>query len=127
MILSDWFNTHGETESFPHVTLQIVESANVAFDSTTLGNLHHQPVEQFDLTALVQSPEVQGTDWLRHWQAVDRLLDDHLAGHDGMVSGGDLAYEYGLYGGLDGLLRTQMTATLKGPQFGEQPQHISVS
>lgn len=117
IMLKDWYAgsaNHGQTN------LQLIAEAMAGFDAHSADPLYNARVQTFDLDALAADFDAAraGNATLTRWSVMDRLLESHLAGSDNGALGGDLAYQYGVYGNLGNVGTTGARNVLEGSQYG---------
>jgi Ca2+-binding RTX toxin-like protein len=106
--------------------LQVIAEAMPGYDPNSADALLVKKVQSFDFSALVAAFDAaRAADAnLTRWNAMDKLLDAHLAGSDDAALGGDLAYRYGLTGSLAAVGTTAAKDILGGAEFGASAQQL---
>jgi hypothetical protein len=122
--LSGWYTTTPDKHNL--VTLQLVEAASKSYNPKSTDPLVNRKVETFDFGKLAGQFDaaVAANPKLTSWSLMDGLLSAHLAGSDGEAIGGDLAFYYGLNGGLAGIGLDVAVATVQDSRFGKSAQKI---
>ncbi|MEN8130811.1 MAG: calcium-binding protein, partial [Pseudomonadota bacterium] len=110
IVLDDWYLDDASSES-PALTLQIITEAQAAFEVNSTDPLLNQRIHQYDLAAVIQAfdeARVLG-DQQDPWSITQAALDEMLLASDEEAIGGELAYRYGMNGGIDALGSTTFT------------------
>lgn len=123
IVLDDWYSGRSNQSV---KTLQVVAAAMPGFDQGGCDPLRDDKVEMFDFRAIVRAYDAarEADCGLDRWKMMNKLLDTHLAGSDDAAIGGDLAYQYGLRGGLAGVGLIAAQEVLGAPTFGAAPQAL---
>ncbi len=122
IVLKDWYGD--ATVGAPQVTLQLIMEASSEFDAGSSNALYTNKILQLDFDKLANDFNAAGID---HWSVMESALDSHLSSSDSEALGGDVAYQYGLTGGIDGLSPNTIATTLSDPDLGERPQTITIA
>jgi Ca2+-binding RTX toxin-like protein len=109
-----------------HLTLQTITQAMAGFDGSSEETLYSTKVQTFDLASLVHEFDAaRAADAnLDRWSLMHELLDVRLAASDSEALGGDLAYQYGLQGGLAGIGFAAAQGVMNDTGFGTQMQAL---
>ena len=87
----------------------------------TSNALFNRRIESFDFAALAAAFDATQ---LSSWSPVNALAAHHLGGSDSAALGGDLAYRYGLRGGLGEIGFTPAVGILAVSGFGSAAQAL---
>jgi len=108
------------------VDLQVIAQAMTDFNPGSTDILRNSNVENFDFASLVAQFDqaLAANPAQTTWGLMNGLLNAHLASSDTTALGGDLAYEYGMRGGLSGFNVVAAESTLSSGQFAVSQQTL---
>lgn len=120
----NWYVTTANNKSV--AKLQLVLEATADFDAASTDPLRNKKVEQFDFAGLAaQFDQARAADaTLTTWALASALTSYHLGGSDTAALGGDLAYHYGVRGGLAGMNAQAAQEVIGNVQFGTASQTL---
>jgi hypothetical protein len=109
-----------------HLTLQTITEAMAGFDGSSADTLYNTKVQTFNLTSLVDRFDAARTADANvdRWSVMHALLNARLASSDSEALGGDLAYQYGLQGGIGGIGLAAAQDVTNDTGFGTQMQAL---
>ncbi|WP_094160434.1 calcium-binding protein [Thiomonas delicata] len=120
----NWYVTTANNKSV--AKLQLVLEATTDFDAASTDPLRNKKVEQFDFAGLAaQFDQARAADaTLTTWALASALTSYHLGSSDTAALGGDLAYHYGVRGGLAGMNAQAAEEVVGNVQFGTASQTL---
>jgi hypothetical protein len=121
--LKDWY-ADSINQTFEKLQLMLDEAED--FDPESGDPLRNQRVQTFDFRELVDQFDLAraSNPSLNQWSMMSSLLDAHLAASDTEALGGDLAYYYGVNGGLTGIGIGSAQQVIASPGFGRDAQTL---
>jgi Ca2+-binding RTX toxin-like protein len=124
MTIEGWYDPASAKPG--HLTLQTITEAMAGFDGSSADTLYNTKVQTFDLTSLVDRFDAaRAADAnIDRWSVMHALLDARLATSDSEALGGDLAYQYGLQGGIGGIGLGAAQGVTNDSGFGMQMQAL---
>ncbi len=118
----DWYDSPANQGV---VNLQLVVEAMQGYDRSAANLLYADKVARFDFKEIVSAFDAaRASSNITRWQVMSSLLDAHIAGSDGAALGGDLAYRYGLGGGLSGIAVSAVQQVIGEAAFGTSAQDL---
>ena len=119
-------NWYASTTTHSMLNLQIVAEASADFDASSANPLRNKKVAEFNFGALANQFDAAraATPGLSAWALSNGLAAFHLSGSDSAALGGDLAYQYGLYGSLANVGTLGAQNVLGDAQFGSGLQAL---
>jgi Ca2+-binding RTX toxin-like protein len=118
----DWYDSPA-TQSV--VNLQLVVEAMQGYDQSSANPLYADKLARFDFKDIVSAfDSARAANNVTRWQVMNSLLDAHVTGSDGAAIGGDLAYRYGLGGGLSGISVSAVQQIIGASSFGVSAQEL---
>jgi Ca2+-binding RTX toxin-like protein len=119
----DWYDSPANPSV---VNLQFVVEAMQGYDPASPSALYADKVARFDFGEIVAAFDAaRAANNVTRWQAMNSLLDAHVAGSDSAAIGGDLAYRYGLGGGLSGVAASAVQQIIGDSGFGTSAQDLN--
>ena len=109
------------------LNLQVIADAMVGFAPGGSDPLKDNKVETFNFSGLVNKFDQvsSAAPALTTWALSNALLDFHLgSGSDSAAIGGDLAYQYGKNGTLNGMGLNAAQSAVNDPSFGQSAQTL---
>ena len=102
--------------------MQVIAEAMTGYNPAGSDTLLDNKVEQFNFTALANAFDTAGQ--VSGWALTNALLSSHLSGSDTAAIGGDLAYQYGKNGTVNGIGLTPAQDVINSAQFGTSEQTL---
>ena len=123
LTFANWYSSPA-THSM--LNLQMVAEASADFDASSANPLRNKKVAEFNFAALANQFDAAraATPGLSAWALSNGLAAFHLSGSDSAALGGDLAYQYGLYGSLANAGTLGAQNVLGDAQFGSGVQAL---
>jgi Ca2+-binding RTX toxin-like protein len=121
---TDWYSA---TANAGFRYMQVIAEAMDGFNPAGTDPLRDNKIERFNFAGIVEAFDAARTadPMIARWQAMEALLDAHLAGSDDEALGGELAYRYGLAGTFAGHGLAAAKTALQSPDLGAKPQAIA--
>jgi Ca2+-binding RTX toxin-like protein len=118
-----WYAGQGRTSL---LNIQIVTEAMAGFDDSAADPMSGARVNTFNAAGLVDAFDAAraANPYLTSWALSNALAQFHLWGSDYAAIGGDLAYQYGLRGGLAGISLAAAQQVIGAPGFGSDAQTL---
>ena len=120
----DWYTS---PTNHSVLNLQVIADAMAGFAPGGSDPLKDNKVETFDFSGLVNKFDQvrSAAPALTTWALSNALLDFHLgSGSDSAAIGGDLAYQYGKNGTLNGMGLNAAQSAVNDPSFGQSAQTL---
>jgi VCBS repeat-containing protein len=122
-----WFDiAWGNNKLFE--TLQVVADAMPGYDPNSTDPLLNQRIQQFDFLGLANQFEaaLAADPTIASWQLAPHLKDFHAGSSNTLALGGNMAYQYGKTGNMDGMPEADIRSQLSDTNFGiiGQPFHL---
>jgi VCBS repeat-containing protein len=122
-----WFDTTwGNNKLFE--TLQIIAETMPGYAPNSPDALLNQRIQQFDFLGLANQfgAALAADPTITSWQLAPHLKDFHTGSSNTLALGGDMAYQYGKTGNMDGLPEADIRTQLVDAGFGiiGQPFHL---
>ncbi|HKQ82378.1 MAG TPA: calcium-binding protein, partial [Steroidobacteraceae bacterium] len=107
-------------------TLQMIIEGTSDYSAGSSDPTRNKKVESFNFEGLVTAFDAAraANPNLTSWALSNALLAQHLSGSDTAAIGGDLAYRYGLSGGLSDISFTPALGILSAANFGTSAQTL---
>ena len=121
--LTNWY---AKSTNRSVLNLQVIAEAMADFDAGSADPLRNNVIETFDFAGLVAQFDAAGAP--ANWQLTDSRLTAHLKdGSDTVAIGGDLAYQYGMNGGLTGIGLLAAQNVISAAAFCQSSQILNPS
>lgn len=123
IILQGWY---ASTANKSVLTLQMIEAASPDFNPSSTDTLVNNRIELFDFAGLVAGFDSAraSNPALASWSLSNALQACHVGESDSAALGGDLTYQYGMSGSLEGVSLAATQILLSDMQFGQQAQAL---
>jgi hypothetical protein len=119
--LTNWY---AKSTNRSVLNLQVIAEAMADFSAGSADPLRNNLIETFDFAGLVAQFDAAGAP--ANWQLTDSRLTAHLKdGSDTAAIGGDLAYQYGMNGGLTGIGLLAAQNVISAAAFGQSSQMLN--
>ena len=121
--LTNWY---GAVANHSVLNLQVVVQASADFNAASANPTLNKKVAEFDFGALVNQFDaaLAANPALTTWALTNSLASFHLSGSDTGAMGGDLAYQYGMFGNLANVGMVGAQNVLADAQFGSGVQSL---
>lgn len=120
----DWYVTTANNKSV--LNLQVITEAIQGFSLGGTDTLRNNKVETFNFANLVSAFDTAGAT--ANWQLTDARLSAHLSsGSDTSAIGGDIAYQYGLAGSLNGVGVLSSQTVINNASVGQSAQTLNAA